>query len=88
MHWYDRIGSRLMAPKSLFEGEGWVAFRDRLVQDLCAGDRLESAGAEFDRLAAAGTVSVTFARDGGGVVMVNHPGTSRDVSRAVVSAQR
>ena len=85
VRWYDRIGSRLVAPENLFEGTGWDALRDRLVQDLCAGDRLESA--DFDRRAADGTVSIAFAADGGAVVMVSHQEPGRDVSRVVLAAR-
>ena len=87
VHWYDRIGSRLLTPTDLFEGAGWIAFRDRLIRDLCAGDQLASGADEFDRLAATGALGIAFAPDGGAVVLVGHPGTSREISRAVVSAR-
>jgi peptidoglycan/xylan/chitin deacetylase (PgdA/CDA1 family) len=87
VHWYDRIGSRLQTPMDLFEGAGWIALRERLVRDLCAGDQLASGADEFDRLAATGALGIAFAPDGGAVVLVGHPGTSREISRAVVSAQ-
>ena len=78
VHWYDRIGARLLTPTDLFEGAGWVAFRDRLIRDLCTGDQLASGADEFDRLAATGALGIAFAPDGGAVVLVGHPGTSRE----------
>ena len=85
VHWYDRIGSRLLTPRTC-SGRRLGRLPGSARPGLCTGDQLASGGEEFDRLAATDALGITFAPDGGAVVLVGHPGTSRDISRAVVSA--
>ncbi len=85
VHWYDRVGRRLVSPEQLFKPSGWTALLTLLSRDLCVNQQLGSTVA-IDRLAADGRLAVAFAPDGGAVLQLDDPEPSHDDTIAVISA--